>query len=59
MSVKSRSTPVGGLVKSGQRRTKEEGRGLDKGLVRPELVTTWIQQLRTMSVDPLHRFQSR
>jgi len=38
---------------------KEEDRGLDKRLVRPELVTAWIQQLRTMSVDPLRRFQSR
>jgi len=35
--VKSRSTPVRGLVKSGRKRTKEKGRGLDKGLVRPEL----------------------
>ena len=35
--VKSGSTPVGGPVKSGRRRMKEEGRGLDKGLVRPEL----------------------
>jgi len=46
-------------VKSGQRRTKKEGRGLDKRLVRPELVTAWIQRLRTMSVNPLRRFQSR
>ena len=38
---------------------REEGRGLDKRLVQPELETTWIQQLRTTSVDPLHRFQSR
>ena len=37
MIVKSGSTPVGGPVKSGQKRTKEKGRGLDKGLVRPEL----------------------
>jgi len=29
-SVKSGSTPVGGLVKSGRKRTKEESRGLDK-----------------------------
>jgi len=36
-AVKSGSTPVGGLVKSGRKRTKEKGRGLDKGLVRPEL----------------------
>ena len=36
-SVKSGSTPVGGPVKSGRKRTKEKGRGLDKGLVRPEL----------------------
>ena len=35
--VKSRSTPVRGPVKSGRKRTKEKGRGLDKGLVRPEL----------------------
>jgi len=35
--VKSGSTPVGGPVKSGRKRTKEKGRGLDKGLVRPEL----------------------
>ena len=58
-AVKSGSTPVGGPVKSGQRWMKKEGRGLDKRLVRPELVTAWIQQLRTMSVDPLRRFQSR
>jgi len=38
---------------------KEESRGLDKGLVRPELVTAWIQRLRTTSVDPLRRFRSR
>ena len=37
LSVKSGSTLVGGLVKSGRKRTKEKGRGLDKGLVRPEL----------------------
>ena len=36
-AVKSRSTPVGGPVKSGRKRMKEKGRGLDKGLVRPEL----------------------
>jgi len=35
--VKSGSTPVGGPVKSGRKRTKEKGRGLDKGLVWPEL----------------------
>ena len=35
--VKSRSTPVGGPVKSGQKRTKGEDRGLDKGLVWPGL----------------------
>jgi len=32
---------------------------LDKGLVWLELVTNWIQQLRTTSIDPLHRFWSR
>jgi len=58
-TVKSGSTPVGGLVRSGQKRTKGEGRGLDKRLVRPELATVWIQQLRAMSVDPLCRFRSR
>ena len=58
-SVKSGSTLVGGPVKSGQKRTKEESRGLDKRLVRLELVTAWIQQLRIMSIDPLHRFWSR
>ena len=57
--VKSGSTPVGGPVKSGQKWTKDKGRGLDKKLVRPELVTTWIQRLRTTSIDPLHRFRSR
>ena len=57
--VKSRSTPVGGPVKSGRKWTKDKGRGLDKELVRPELVTAWIQRLRTMSVDPLRRFRSR
>ena len=41
--VKSRSTLVGGPVKSGQKWTKEKGRGLDEGLVPPELVTAWIQ----------------
>jgi len=35
--VKSGSTPVGGLVKSGRKQTKEKGRGLDKGLVWPQL----------------------
>ena len=59
VSVKSGSTPVGGLVKSGRKRTKDKGRGLDKELVRLELVTAWIQRLRTTSVDPLRRFQSR
>ena len=59
MAVKSGSTPVRGLVKSGRKRMKEESRGLDKRLVRPELVTAWIQRLRITSVDPLHRFQSR
>ena len=57
--VKSGSTPVGGPVKSGRKRTKEESRGLDKRLVRPELVTAWIQRLRTTSVDPLRMFRSR
>ena len=38
---------------------KEESRGLDKRLVRPELVTAWIQRLRITSVDPLRRFRSR
>jgi len=57
--VKSGSTPVGGPVKSRRKRTKEESRGLDKGLVQPELVTAWIQRLRTTSVDPLRRFRSR
>jgi len=42
-AVKSGSTPVRGPVKSGRKRTKEEDRGLDKRLVRPELVTAWIQ----------------
>jgi len=41
--VKSRSTPVGGPVKSGRKRTKDKGRGLDKELVWLELVTAWIQ----------------
>jgi len=41
--VKSGSTPVGGLVKSGRKWTKDKGRGLDKRLVRLELVTAWIQ----------------
>ena len=41
--VKSGSTPVGGPVKSRRKRTKDKGRGLDKELVRPELVTAWIQ----------------
>ena len=58
-SVKSGSTPVGGPVKSGQKRTEDEGRGLDKRLVWPELVTVWIQRLRITSIDPLHRFRSR
>jgi len=57
--VKSGSTPVRGPVKSGRKRTKDKGRGLDKRLVRPELVTAWIQRLRTTSVDPLRRFRSR
>ena len=57
--VKSGSTPVGGPVKSGRKRTKEESRGLDKRLVQPELVTAWIQRLRITSVDPLRRFWSR
>jgi len=57
--VKSGSTPVRGPVKSGRKRMKEESRGLDKRLVRPELVTTWIQRLRITSVDPLRRFWSR
>jgi len=57
--VKSGSTPVGGPVKSGQKQMKDKGRGLDKELVRPELVTAWIQRLRTTSVDPLCRFRSR
>jgi len=57
--VKSGSTPVGGPVKSGRKQMKEESRGLDKRLVRPELVTAWIQRLRITSVDPLRRFRSR
>jgi len=59
VTVKSGSTPVGGPVKSGQRRMKDKGRGLDKRLVQPELVTAWIQRLRVTSVDPLCRFWSR
>ena len=31
----------------------------DKRLVRPQLVTAWIQRLRITSVDPLRRFRSR
>jgi len=46
------STPVGGLVKSGQRWTKEEGRGLDKRLVWLELVTTWIQRQGQCALIP-------
>ena len=42
-AVKSGSTPVRGPVKSGRKQMKEESRGLDKRLVRPELVTAWIQ----------------
>jgi len=38
---------------------KDKGRGQDKRLVQPELVTAWIQRLRITSVDPLRRFQSR
>ena len=57
--VKSGSTLVGGPVKSGQKWTRDKGRGLDKELVRLELVTVWIQRLRTTSIDPLHRFRSR
>ena len=57
--VKSGSTPVGGPVKSGRRQMKDKSRGLDKRLVRPELVTAWIQWLRATSIDPLHRFRSR
>jgi len=48
-----------GPVKSGRKQTEDEGRGLDKRLVQPELVTAWIQRLRIMSVDPLRRFRSR
>jgi len=59
ISVKSGSTPVGGPVKSGRSWMKEESRGLDKRLVRPELVTAWIQRLRITSIDPLRRFWSR
>ena len=59
LPVKSGSTPVRGPVKSGRKRTEDKGRGLDKRLVWPELVTAWIQRLRTMSVDPLRRFWSR
>jgi len=44
---------------SSQVQMKEESRGLDKRLVRLELVTAWIQRLRITSVDPLCRFQSR
>jgi len=58
-TVKSGSTPVGGPVKSRQRQMKEESRGLDKRLVQLELVTAWIQRLRTTCIDPLHRFRSR
>jgi len=58
-TVKSGSTPVGGPVKSGRKQTEDKGRGLDKELVRLELVTAWIQRLRTTSVDPLCRFRSR
>jgi len=57
--VKSGSTPVGGPVKSGRKRTEDKGRGLDKELVRPGLMTAWIQRLRTTSIDPLRRFWSR
>ena len=42
-TVKSGSTLVGGPVKSGRKRTEDKGRGLDKRLVQPELVTAWIQ----------------
>ena len=57
--VKSGSTPVRCPVKSRRKQMKEESRGLDKRLVRPELVTAWIQRLRITSVDPLRRFWSR
>jgi len=40
--VKSGSTPVGGPVKSGRKRTKDKGRGLDKKLVQLELVVEEI-----------------
>jgi len=51
MGVKSGSTPVGGLVKSGQKRMRAEvspGRSCDR------LDST----TRTTSVDPLCRFRS-
>jgi len=51
-TVKSGSTPVGGPVKSGRKRTKEKGRGLDKGIVRPELVTDWIQRQGGQALIP-------
>jgi len=59
MGLEDQTDEKCGYVKSGQRWTREEGRGLDKSLVWPELVATWIQWLRTMGIDPLHRFQSR
>jgi len=46
------STPVGGPVKSGRKRTKDKGRGLDKELVRPELVTAWIQRQGDRALIP-------
>jgi len=51
-TVKSGSTPVGGPVKSRHRRMKEKGRGLDKKLVRPELVTAWIQRQGQLALIP-------
>jgi len=54
LCVKSRSTPVGGPVKSRQKLTRAEGQRFSPGWSYDRLDST----TRTTSVDPLHRLRS-
>ena len=52
VNVKSRSTPVGGPVKSGQKRTRAEGQRFGQRLAWAGVATNWIQRQGQRALIP-------
>ena len=52
VAVKSGSTPVRGLVKSGQKWTRAEVRGFGQRLARARVATNWIQRQGQRALIP-------